>query len=72
MTFLQQQTGGVDAVDQAVVIKGCHDLTVTPTNTALYRTKETGPTGWAEGVAHWWGRDDRRLAAVLSQQPETA
>ncbi|HCL24344.1 MAG TPA: mannosyl-3-phosphoglycerate phosphatase, partial [Halomonas sp.] len=45
---------------------------VTPTNTALYRTKETGPTGWAEGVAHWWGRDDRRLAAVLSQQPETA
>ena len=62
----------LDAVDQAVVIKGCHDLTVTPTNTALYRTKETGPTGWAEGVAHWWGRDDRRLAAGLSQQPETA
>ncbi|WP_404375167.1 HAD-IIB family hydrolase [Vreelandella aquamarina] len=62
----------LEAVDQAVVIKGCHGLTVSPHNAALYRTKETGPTGWAEGVAHWWGRDDRRVAAVSSQQSETA
>lgn len=51
----------LNAVDQAVVIRGCHDLVVEPSNMSLYRTKATGPTGWAEGVAHWWGRDDRRL-----------
>lgn len=51
----------LDTVDQAVVIRGCHDLTVEPRNASLYRTQATGPTGWAEGVAHWWGRDDRRV-----------
>lgn len=51
----------LDMVDQAVVIRGCHELTVEPRNASLYRTHATGPTGWAEGVAHWWGRDDRRL-----------
>ena len=54
----------LEAVDQAVVIKGCHELAVTPSNEALYRTRAAGPAGWAEGVAHWWGRDDRRLAAA--------
>lgn len=51
----------LDTVDQAVVIRGCHDLTVEPSNASLYRTQATGPTGWAEGVTHWWGRDDRRV-----------
>ncbi|MCG7577147.1 MULTISPECIES: HAD-IIB family hydrolase [unclassified Halomonas] len=54
----------LEAVDQAVVIKGCHELAVTPSNEALYRTRAAGPAGWAEGVAYWWGRDDRRLAAA--------
>ncbi|MEA2120564.1 HAD-IIB family hydrolase [Halovibrio sp. HP20-50] len=54
----------LEAVDQAVVIRGCHDLVVEPRNTSLYRTQATGPAGWAEGVAHWWGRDDRRLATA--------
>jgi mannosyl-3-phosphoglycerate phosphatase len=54
----------LEAVDQAVVIRGCHDLVVEPRNSALYRTEATGPTGWAEGVAHWWGRDERRLATA--------
>ena len=51
----------LETVDQAVVIRGCHALNVEPHNSALYRTNATGPTGWAEGVAHWWGRDDGRL-----------
>lgn len=54
----------LEAVDQAVVIRGCHDLAVEPRNASLYRTEATGPTGWAEGVAYWWGRDDRRLATA--------
>jgi len=54
----------LEAVDQAVVIRGCHDLAVEPRNASLYRTDATGPTGWAEGVAYWWGRDDRRLATA--------
>lgn len=54
----------LNTVDQAVVIRGCHDLIVEPSNTSLYRTQATGPTGWAEGVAHWWGRDDRRIEAA--------
>ena len=54
----------LEAVDQAVVIRGCHDLVVEPRNTSLYRTEATGPTGWAEGVTHWWGRDDRRLTTA--------
>ena len=54
----------LETVDQAVVIRGCHDLTVEPHNVSLYRTEATGPTGWAEGVDYWWGRDDRRLATA--------
>ncbi len=54
----------LEAVDQAVVIRGCHDLAVEPSNASIYRTDATGPTGWAEGVAYWWGRDDRRLATA--------
>ena len=54
----------LEAVDQAVVIRGCHGLEVSPQSGALYRTEATGPLGWAEGVAHWWGRDNRRVTAV--------
>ena len=50
----------LEAVDQAVVIRGCHGLVVEPDQSALYRSAATGPTGWAEGVAHWWGRAERR------------
>ncbi|MEL7894541.1 HAD-IIB family hydrolase [Vreelandella neptunia] len=54
----------LEVVDQAVVIRGCHDLAVEPNNASIYRTDATGPTGWAEGLAYWWGRDDRRLATA--------
>ena len=45
----------LNAVDQAVVIRGHHDLTVEPTNPHLYRTRAPGPDGWVEGMSHWWG-----------------
>lgn len=51
----------LEVVDQAVVIRGCHGLTVAPKQPALYRSEATGPAGWAEGVAYWWGRADRRV-----------
>lgn len=54
----------LEAVDQAVVIKGVHNTPVTPHTPALYRTKDAGPSGWAEGVAYWWGRDNRRISAA--------
>lgn len=52
----------LEVVDQAVVIRGCHGLPVEPAQPALYRSEATGPAGWAEGVAYWWGRADRRLS----------
>ncbi|MDR5875675.1 HAD-IIB family hydrolase [Halomonas sp. CUBES01] len=45
----------LNAVNQAVVIRGHHDLTVEPTNPHLYRTRAPGPEGWVEGMAYWWG-----------------
>lgn len=57
----------LDVVNQAVVIKGRHNLPVAPNNQALYRTKAAGPEGWAEGVAHWWGRSAGRLATASGQ-----
>lgn len=56
----------LETVDQAVVIRGCHGLAVSPRQPALYRSRATGPAGWAEGVAHWWGRADRRPGPALS------
>jgi len=59
----------LEAVDQAVVIRGCHGLPVSPRQPALYRSEARGPAGWAEGVAYWWGRAERRLApALLDEQ----
>ncbi|MEQ6916112.1 HAD-IIB family hydrolase [Halomonas aquatica] len=54
----------LEVVDQAVVIRGCHDLEVSPDQVSLYRSVVTGPAGWAEGVAYWWGRADRRLRSA--------
>ncbi|RUR52398.1 HAD-IIB family hydrolase [Vreelandella populi] len=54
----------LEAVDQAVVIKGIHKTPVTPHTSALYRTKAAGPSGWAEGIAYWWGQDSRQLSAA--------
>ncbi|UYO73805.1 HAD-IIB family hydrolase [Halomonas qinghailakensis] len=51
----------LETVDQAVVIRGCHALNVEPQNSVLYRTHATGPTGWAEGIDHWWGQDEGGL-----------
>lgn len=53
--------GMLEAMDQAVVIRSRHGLAVEPAHPALYRTAAMGPAGWAEGVAHWWGRTDSRL-----------
>ncbi|MCK2183778.1 HAD-IIB family hydrolase [Halomonas getboli] len=55
----------LEAVDQAVVIRGCHGLEVSPNQPALYRSRESGPAGWAEGVDHWWGRGERRCEPAL-------
>lgn len=46
----------LEAVEQAVVIRGFHGFEVAPQQASLYRTEATGPSGWAEGVTHWWGQ----------------
>ena len=56
----------LEAVDQAVVIRGCHGLEVSPQQPELYRSRESGPSGWAEGVDYWWGRGGRRQAPALT------
>lgn len=58
----------LEVVDQAVVIRGCHGLDVSPVQPRLYRSVATGPAGWAEGVAHWWGRVDRRVIPAENEQ----
>ncbi|WP_444999490.1 HAD-IIB family hydrolase [Halomonas mongoliensis] len=63
----------LEAVDQAVVIRGCHGLAVSPAQSSLYRSEATGPAGWAEGVAFWWGRADRRvIPAVLREATQAS
>lgn len=53
----------LEAVDHAVVIPGGHGLEVVPQQQRLYRSKASGPAGWAEGVSHWWGQaNDTRPA----------
>ncbi|MGQ7245841.1 HAD-IIB family hydrolase [Halomonas sp. V046] len=52
--------GMLEAVDQAVVIRGEHRLTVQPRQAALYRSQASGPRGWAEGLAHCWGEPAAR------------
>ncbi|HCE41666.1 Mannosyl-3-phosphoglycerate phosphatase [Alcanivorax sp. ALC70] len=43
------------ATDRAVLIRGAHGLPVTVPHGALYRTRHSGPRGWAEGLDHWLG-----------------
>lgn len=62
----------LEVVDQAVVIRGCHDLAVAPTQASLYRSRAAGPAGWAEGLAHWWGRDECRASAAQGGEPPAA
>ncbi|WP_445004548.1 HAD-IIB family hydrolase [Halomonas mongoliensis] len=62
----------LEAVDQAVVIRGCHGLTVSPAQSSLYRSEATGPAGWAEGVAFWWGRVDRRVIPAALREATQA
>jgi len=45
----------LEAVDQAVVIRGCHDLAIAPDQASLYHSEATGPAGWAEGMDYWRG-----------------
>ncbi|MEQ6889933.1 HAD-IIB family hydrolase [Halomonas sp. CS7] len=61
----------LEVVDQAVVIRGCHDLEVSPDQASLYRSLATGPDGWVEGMEHWWGRDERRPSSVEEGRPPT-
>ncbi|MBL7250658.1 HAD-IIB family hydrolase [Alloalcanivorax sp. C16-2] len=41
------------ASDRAVLIRGAHGLPVTVPHEHLYRTRHSGPRGWAEGLDHW-------------------
>ncbi|MCI0511571.1 mannosyl-3-phosphoglycerate phosphatase [Chromohalobacter marismortui] len=45
----------LEAVDHPILVRGKHAavIDVAP-KVALYRTRQTGPEGWAEGIADWW------------------
>ncbi|SDM22829.1 mannosyl-3-phosphoglycerate phosphatase [Modicisalibacter muralis] len=47
----------LEAVDQAVLIRGAHRQSVEVMHPALYHTRDTGPHGWVEGLNHWLGRE---------------
>lgn len=47
----------LQAVDQAVLIRGVHPHPVDLAGDALYRTRETGPRGWVEGMDYWLGEE---------------
>ena len=47
----------LNACDAAVLIRGMHALPVEIDHPRLYRTMETGPRGWAEGMEHWLGQE---------------
>ncbi|AMC99809.1 HAD-IIB family hydrolase [Halomonas chromatireducens] len=47
----------LEAVDQAVVIRGSDVSTLAPCQPALYRSRSAGPSGWVEGIAYWWGAE---------------
>ncbi|MHB0774640.1 HAD-IIB family hydrolase [Halomonas sp. WWR20] len=53
-------------VDRAVLIHGCHDHPM-PLNdsVSVYRTREHGPSGWAEGVSYWW---EKEFAAAITSK----
>ncbi|GGX87166.1 mannosyl-3-phosphoglycerate phosphatase [Litchfieldella qijiaojingensis] len=45
----------LESVDLAVLIRGRHGQPVDVDAKRLYRTREYGPLGWAEGLEYWWG-----------------
>jgi len=45
----------LEAVEAPVLIRGEHRQPVEVRHVALYRTRETGPRGWAEGLDYWLG-----------------
>jgi len=45
----------LEAVEAPVLIRGVHRQPVAVRHAALYRTRETGPRGWAEGLDYWLG-----------------
>lgn len=47
----------LNAVDRAVLIRGAHAHPVEVSQPSLYRTRETGPRGWAEGMDYWLGEE---------------
>ncbi len=63
-------TSMLEAVDQAVLIRGEHRQPVTVANPQLYRTCSSGPAGWAEGLDYWLG--DKRSPALSGDGKSTA
>ncbi|WP_338066185.1 HAD-IIB family hydrolase [Billgrantia endophytica] len=59
----------LEAVDQAVIIRGGAVSPLAPRQPALYRSQATGPSGWAEGLAHWWGSDAPRMTPKQGAVP---
>ncbi|GAB2790976.1 mannosyl-3-phosphoglycerate phosphatase-related protein [Halomonas shantousis] len=56
----------LEAVDRAVLIRGRHDHPMSLGKPdSVYRTRERGPVGWAEGVSYWW---EREFAAVMTSK----
>ncbi|EWH02738.1 HAD family hydrolase [Halomonas sp. BC04] len=49
----------LEAVDQAVVIRGGEVSTLAPRQPTLYRSQAAGTLGWVEGIAYWWGEESR-------------
>ncbi|SHE36499.1 mannosyl-3-phosphoglycerate phosphatase [Modicisalibacter ilicicola DSM 19980] len=45
----------LQAVDRAVLIRGCHSHPVEVSHPSLYSTRRAGPHGWVEGIEHWLG-----------------
>lgn len=51
----------LEAVDQAVVIRGGGVSALAPRQSTLYRSQAAGTQGWVEGIAYWWGGQDPRM-----------
>ncbi|MDV6317555.1 HAD-IIB family hydrolase [Chromohalobacter sp. HP20-39] len=45
----------LEAVDHPILVRGKHEAVVDIAGgMTLYRTRQPGPEGWAEGIADWW------------------
>lgn len=47
----------LEGVDRAVLIRAAHGHPPAIRDGHVYRTRETGPRGWAEGLDHWLGEE---------------